>query len=319
MEELRSTFQGLRRIEQIEEEELREVLQELAQQEEHRGNVQEIYQEVESFIELNREIVGLTELMEEEPGNFRRIYSKLTSLMEKHENIRGDLVQKLEALSIPEQHIEIFNQTDMKMERLGSEIVEELGEKRFNQAERVLEERPTVFFEARPLQKFVSAVKKEQIGKGAEVPGVFGFERQKSGFRLIKFLELENTDPNYGSFSLDEQVNYVLERFGNDRNIIVAHSHPVGDFSHSGTDKDLIRKANNIGVIGVPDYHNNVYPVPQALQNGEWMNLSSKVVKGNKVLNTEELKQSFPQVWRYNEALKEAVAKRKGEAWPNFI
>lgn len=319
MENLRSSLEDLERIEQEEEEELKQILQELAQKEEHREIVQEIYQEVEEFIELNHEIVELTELLQEEPENFRRIYSKLDSLIEKHDNIQHDLIQKLAGMNIPDKHIRIFNDTDDRLEGLEEGILDEIGEKRFGQAEEILSDRPTVFFEAEPLQKFISAVKREQLGKGAEVPGVFGFQRQNSGFQLVKFLELENTTPNYGSFSLEEQATYVLDKFGNNRDIIVAHSHPVGDFSHSGTDKDLIKKANNIGVIGVPDYDNNIYPVPQALKNGRWVNLPSKVVESNNVLSDKELKQRYPQIWKYNEALKEAIATRSGETWPNFI
>lgn len=319
MEQLKQELQQLEKLEQEEEEELKKFLQELAQQDQHQQTVQRIYQDVESFVELNREIIELTELMEEEPDNFRKIYRKLKSLISKHDEMEENLIQELRQLGVPDKQLNILYKTDQKMENIDKQVVEEIGEKRTQQAARILDNRPKIYFKAEALQKFLSAVKREQLDRGAEVPGVFGFEKTDDGYLLNNFLELENTNPNYGTFSLDEQINYVLENFGNKRNIIIAHSHPIGDFNHSGTDKDLISKANNIGVIGVPKDFENIYPVPEALENGSWMNLPSAVVENGQVLSDQELERSFPKVLKYNNALKKAVSKGNEDSWPRFI
>lgn len=318
MEELKRELHQLEKLEGKEEEELKTFLKELAQKDQHKEAVQEVYHEVESFIELNQEIIELTELMEEEPGNFREIYSKLDSLTSKHNELGNDILDKLEELGVPENQLQILYETDQKMENIDQKIVEQIGELRTEQAREILDKRPTIYFKAEALQKFISAVKREQKGKGAEVPGVFGFRQFRDGYLLNKFLELENTNPNYGSFNLNEQINYVLENYGNERNIIFAHSHPPRDFSHSGTDKDLIKKANSIGVIGVPR-NQNVYPVPETLNNGSWMNLPSKVIEKGEIFSEQALVSRFPEIKKYNEALKHAISKGNEKRWPNLI
>jgi len=318
MEELKRELQQLQKLEQKEEGELKTFLQDLAQQEEHREAVQNVYGEVERFIELNQEILELTKLMEQKPENFREIYSKLNSLISKHNNLGNDILNKLKELGVPEQQLQILYETDQKMENIDEQIVEQIGERRTEQAQKILDNRPTIYFKTGSLQKFISAVKREQTGNGAEVPGVFGFKQFKDGYILNKFLELENTNPNYGSFNLNEQINYILENYGNERNIIFAHSHPARDFSHSGTDKDLIKKANSIGVIGVPK-NKSVYTVPEALDNGSWINLPSKVVEKGEPISEQALKSRFPEIKKYNEALKQAISKGNEKRWPNLI
>ncbi len=317
MDQLKKELQKLEKIENEEEQELKEFLEKLAQQEEHRKTVQKVYRDVENFIELNREVIELTELLAEDPENFLEIYRKLKSLISKHEELEENLIQELKQLGIPEKKLEILYETDQKLENIDEEVVEEIGNRRSEQAERILNNRPTIYFESKALETFLSAVRREQTEGGAEVPGVFGFEKFKDGYRLKKFLELENTDPGYATFGLNEQVQYVIDNFGNERNIIIAHSHPVGDFSHSGTDKDLIRKANNIGVIGVP-YGNKVFPVPEALED-DWINLPSQIAENGKVLSSKEIKEQFPEVAEYNQALKKAISEGNEDMWPNFL
>lgn len=319
MEELKNCLQRLEKIEKKEEEELKTFLQELAQQnEESRRKVQEIYSDVESFIELNQRLVELTEFLEENPEDFINIYQKLKALRNKHEGLEQNILHELRDLGLSDRKIKLLHKTDQEMEKLDNEIVRKVREQRSEHADRLLDDRPRIYFELEALEKFLSAVRREQIGKGAEVPGVFSFEKFKDGYRLKKFLELENTNPNYGTFSLDEQINYVLENFGNERKIIIAHSHPVGDFSHSGTDKDLIEKANGIGVIGVP-YDNSIYTVPQILKNGSWVNLPSKLCKNGEVLTEQRTEKLLPTVNKYNNALKKSVSEGSERNWPNLL
>ncbi len=318
MDRLKEELQQLEKIEEKEESELKKFLQELAQQDEHRKAVQKVFQDVEELVEINREIVELTELLENEPENFLKIYRKLKSLIRKHDELEENLVQELEQLGVPERQLEILYRTDQRLENIDEELVEEIGSRRSEQAERILDNRPTIYFEAKPLEKFISATRREQVGKGVEVPGVFGFEKFRDGYRLKKFLELENTQPGYGGFNLKEQVTYVLENYGNRRDVIVAHSHPRTNFSHSSTDKDLISKANNVGVIGVPKGE-KVYPVPQALENASWTNLPSRITEKGRTLSIEETRKRFPEVAEYNHALKKALSEGNEKRWPNLL
>lgn len=318
MDELKNELQEIEKIENEEERELKKFLEELAQQETHRNTVQRVYQDTENFVEINRQAVELTELMINQPDNFLEIYRKLNSLIEKHEELKENLLQELEELGIPEKQLRILIETDRKLENIDKDVVEKIGSRRVEQAERILGARPTIYFESKALEKFISAVRREQVENGAEVPGIFGFEKFKDGYRLKKFLQLENKNPDYSAFTLDEQVQYVIENFGNDRNIIIAHSHPVSDFSHSGTDKDLIEQANNIGVIGVPQ-NRNIYPIPEALENGSWLNLPSKITKNGNLLSEDEVKSNFPEVAAYNRALKKSISEGNERSWPTRL
>lgn len=318
MEEVESELRELEQLQGKEKEELEKFLKELIQNSEDKRNLQEIYSEVQNFIQLNNRVVELTELMHNNPENYREIYSKINSLISEHDKLEDDILHKLKNLGIPQSQLEILYETDQKLEGIDEEVIEKIGSKRTEQARKILENRPTVYFKASSLQKFTSAVKREQRGEGAEVPGIFGFKSLQDGYLLDKFLELENTNPKYGSFNLNEQVTYILENYGNERDIIFAHSHPPGDFSHSGTDKDLIKKANSLGVIGVPK-GNEVYPVPEALNNGSWVNLPSNVIRNGDVISDQSLKQEFPAVHEYNKALIKSISQDREKAWPNFI
>lgn len=317
MEELNKELQELEKIENREEQELKEFLEKLAQNGKQ-SKVQEVYADVEKFISLNRKIVKLTELLSDSPEDFIDIYRRLESLKRKHEELEQNLIHELEELGVPDRYLEKLHSTDRKLEKIDKEVLEDVKERRSEHAESILNDRPTIYFEAQALEKFVSAVKEEQLGNGAEVPGVFGFEKRGNGYYLKKFLVLENTDPNYGSFNLNQQVKYAIETYGNDRNIIIAHSHPIGDFSHSGSDKDIISKANGIGVIGVP-HEGEIYPVPEILEEGRWVNLPSEVVEKGEKISENRLKNSFPAVDQYNQALKEAIIEGEEHSWPSIL
>lgn len=318
MEEVESELRELEKLQGKEKEELENFLKELIQNGENKRNLQEIYSEVQEFTELNQKVVELTELMQENPEEYREIYRRINSLISKHDELEEDILHKLKELGVPQNQLRILYETDKNLENIDEEVVEKIGDKRTDQAREILNNRPTVYFKASSLQKFVSAVKREQRGNGAEVPGIFGYKRSGNDYVLNSFIELENTNPKYGSFNLNEQVTYVLENYGNEREIIFAHSHPPGDFSHSGTDKDLIRKANNIGVIGVPN-QNTVYPVPEALNDRFWANLPSKVIRNGDIITDQSLKEEFPAISKYNNALIKAISRNKEKAWPNFL
>lgn len=313
MESVREKLQGLEKIEEEEEEELKGFLAKLAQSGEQ-DQVQEVYSEIETFLSLNRQIVNLTEYMYENPEDFIDIYDQLSSLRQKHDEMEEDILGKLEALEVPEDILRKLHQTDQRLENLDKEILEQIKDRRGEHAEEILNDRPTIHFEAEPLEKFLRTVKEEQLDKGVEVPGIFGFQEIDDTYRLNKFLRLENDNPGWARFSFKEQVEHVLENYGDNRNVIIAHSHPPNDITHSGPDKDMIKMATNIGVIGVP-IGNGIYPIPEELDGSNWIKLPSKVVENGNVLGEEELKNRFYSVWDYNQALSKGVKSGNERAW----
>jgi hypothetical protein len=313
MESIREELQGLEKIEEEEEDELKSFLAELAQNGK-KDQIQEIYREVETFVSLNRRIVNLTEHMYENPENFIDIYEQLSSLKQKHEELEEDILSKLEALEVPEDVLRKLDQTDQRLEKLDKEIVEQVKQRREEHAEEILDDRPTICFEAGPLEKFLRIANEEQLEKGVEVPGIFGFQKNDGDYHLNKFLKLENDNPGWAQFSFKEQVEHVLEEYGDNRNVIIAHSHPPTDMTHSGPDKDIIRMATSIGVIGVP-IGNRVYPIPEELDRSQWIKLPSKVVDNGNVLGKDELKDRFYAVWDYNQALRKGIKNGNERGW----
>lgn len=313
MESIREEFQGLEKIEEEEEDELNAFLAELAQSGE-KDRVQEIYSEVERFLTLNRRIVNLTEYMYENPDDFIDIYEELSSLRQKHDEMEEDILRKLEEMGAPEDILRKLDQTDQRLENLDKEIVEQVKARRGEHVKEILEGRPTIYFEAEPLEKFLRTVNEEQLEKGVEVPGIFGFNEREDGYHLNKFLKLENDNPGWARFSFKEQVQHVLEEYGDDRNVIIAHSHPPNDMTHSGPDKDIINMAKSIGVIGVP-VGDRIIPIPEELDGAQWVKLPSEVVDNGKVLDEDELKNRFYAVWDYNQALRKGIKSGTERGW----
>ncbi|PSH02037.1 MAG: hypothetical protein BRC26_02580, partial [Nanohaloarchaea archaeon QH_8_44_6] len=305
MEEVREKLEGLEKIEKDEEDELNAFLSDLAQTDK-KDQVQEIYSEVETFISLNRRIVNLIEYMYDNPANFIDIYQQLSSLNKKHEELEEDILQRLQALGVSENVLSKFNQTDKRLRQLDEEIIREVKERRAERADEILEERPSIRFEAKALEKFLRTVQQEQLEKGVEVPGIFGYQMAGGDYYLNKFLKLENDNPGWARFSFKEQVEHVLEEYGDKRNVIIAHSHPPNDMTHSGPDKDILQMATNIGVIGVP-MGDRIYPIPEKLDGSQWVKCPSKVADNGKILEEQELKNRFYAVWDYNQALRKGI------------
>lgn len=317
MSDIKEELDSLEKIEKEEEEELKAIFVDFMQDDKH--DVSEIYSEVEKFVTLNQRLVKLTEYLYRNPENFIDIYEKITSVKNSHEEIEKDIISRLEGLDVPDKFVNRLHQTDKRLEELDEEVINDIKKRRKEHAEKILKRKPTIYFDAKALKKFIKAVKENQIEKGAEVPGIFGFEKNQEGFYLKKFLKLENTNPRRASFNLAEQVNQVIEEYGNDRNIIVCHSHPPRDFEHSSTDKEIISQANSIGVIGVPN-QGTVYSVPEKLdENNRWTQLPSKVLENGNVLENDELKDRFYSIWDYNQALKEAIISGNEIGWTHEL
>ncbi|MFB6190041.1 MAG: hypothetical protein ABEJ91_00540, partial [Candidatus Nanohaloarchaea archaeon] len=307
----------LREMENWEESGLREFLTEKTQESEAaRQRVQQVYSDVERFVELNRGLVEVPAMLER--GDYVRAYDRLERLEEKHSEIDDKVMEELRELGLPREHLEKIGDTVQRMEAIDEELLERLGSEREAQAREKLERRPTVIFEQEALKKFISSVLEEVSGRGAELPGFFHFEEVEDGFHLLEFYVLENTDPSYASFKLEEQVNRIIEEYGNDRSILLAHSHPFADFTHSSTDKDLVSRANGVGVIAVPS-EKGLFVVPEMIEDGRWVNLPAEVARNGERLDDEELEQKFPQVADYNSALEEAVAEGQEFSWPNRV
>lgn len=317
MDELKQKLSELRKMEQWEESGLREFLTEKAQESEQmRQRVQKVYSDVEKFVELNRGLLRIPGLLED--GDYVQAHDRLENLEKKHSEIDGRVLEELRELGLPREHIEKLEATSQRVEAIDEELLERIGSKREAQAREILEGRPTVIFEQKGLKKFISSALKEQSNSGMELPGFFHYEEIENGFHLLEFYVLENVEPGYASFKLEEQVDRIIEKYGNDRNIFIAHSHPFGDFTHSGTDKDLVSMANDIGVIAVPS-EKGLFVVPEMIEDGRWVNLPAEVARDGEKIGDEELESKFPQIADYNAALKEAIAEGQEFSWPTRL
>ena len=320
MNNVKEKLDGLEKIEKEEREELKSLLRQVMQ-DENKSGAKEIYNDVDEFLSLNKKIVDLTEYIEENPGKFIEVLEKIETIERQKENLKKNLVEDLRKLNVPDKFVNRLIKTDERLEEIDEQLINEVKEKRNQQAEKIIEEKTTIFFEASALNNFTESVKKNQVEREKEVPGVFEFESNNDGYYLKEFLQLENVDGTRGSFILEDEVRHVIEEFGNNRNIIIAHSHPRRDFQHSTDDQKIVRQANGIGLIGVPskDY---VYPVPEKLnfeKRSNWEQLPSKVVHNGSVLKEDELKEKFYPVWDYNQALKKAIIEGAEGGWSHYI
>jgi hypothetical protein len=277
------------------------------------------------LVSVNNKLIEILENIEDE--SFIQAHREAKQLERRREELAENAFKALKQADV--QHGIQLEELEEKLEKFEELVESKLQEMALKQARQKVSQRASILVKEKALQRFIAQVERDQVENGEETAGLFHCIEVEGDIFLDKYVPLENRLDEKGydidaldksrAFSAGEDEERILET--SEENLIFAHSHPGESVSleqeelksHSGMDKDYQALQLEIkkGLLAAPDPNENwIWLVPQVYQDGKWRNLKLGVVQDGEILSGDQLKQKYPQIPAYNDAIAYAIAYR---------
>jgi len=312
-------------LEKITNEETREIKGEITKLSSEIGGKEasELQAYFGKLVRVNNKLIEILENIDDE--SFIEAHREAKQLERRREELAENAFKALKQADV--QHGVQLEELEEKLEEFEEVVESELQEMALKQARQKVSESASMLVKEKALQRFIAQVERDQVEDGEETAGVFHYIEVDGDIFLDKYVPLENR--------LDEEKNDLLTRSeaffpgedeermlkASEENLVFAHSHPGKSErlsqtelkSHSGMDSSYqaFNLDINKGLLAAPDPNENwIWLVPQVYQDGEWRNLELGVVRDGEILSSDQLKQKYPQIPAYNDAIAYAIAYR---------
>jgi proteasome lid subunit RPN8/RPN11 len=312
-------------LEKITNEETREIKGEITKLSSEIGGKEasELQAYFGKLVRVNNKLIEILENIDDE--SFIEAHREAKQLERRREELAENAFKALKQADV--QHGVQLEELEEKLEEFEEVVESELQEMALKQARQKVSESASMLVKEKALQRFIAQVERDQVEDGEETAGVFHYIEVDGDIFLDKYVPLENR--------LDEEKNDLLTRSeaffpgedeermlkASEENLVFAHSHPGKSErlsqtelkSHSGMDSSYqaFNLDINKGLLAAPDPKENwIWLVPQVYQDGEWRNLELGVVRDGEILSSDQLKQKYPQIPAYNNAIAYTIAYR---------
>ena len=324
-------------LEKITNEETREIKREITKLSPEIGGKEaaELQAHFGKLVSVNNKLIEILENIEDE--SFIEAHREAKQLERRREELAENAFKALKQADV--QHGIQLEELEEELEKFEEVVESELQEMALKQARQKVSQRASILVKEKALQRFIAQVERDQVENREETAGLFHCIEVNEDIFLDKYVPLENRldEEEYDfldlsrAFEAGEDEERMLET--SEENLVFAHSHPSESGglsqtdlkSHSGMDSDYqaLQLGVNKGLLAAPDPNENwIWLVPQMYQDGEWRNLELGVMRDGEILSGDQLKQKYPQIPAYNNAIAYAIAYRdprqSEEQWLRF-